>query len=130
MPQKTPDGQWTFTEKWILRQAVKPFVTDEIFQRRKAQYNAPIPPTKMNGDASGVKPLTPLQAYLKERVTEERVNKLGFLDWGNIDALLADYIRDPQTPKDGGLDKRARVLLSISSYTVLQEKFKVPTAVF
>ncbi|KAF8881167.1 putative asparagine synthase [Gymnopilus junonius] len=127
---ETPDGEWTFTEKWVLRQAVKPFVTEEIYSRRKAQYNAPIPHTKQNGDASGMgkPPLTPLQVYLKERVTQERVDRLGFLNWGSIGALLDEYY--PETPKDGGLDRRARVLLSVSGYTVLQDKFNVPTAVF
>lgn len=110
---------------------MKPYVTEEIYLRRKAQYNAPIPATKQNGDAPGIgKPLTALQVYLMERVTQERVNKLGFLNWDNIGALLEEYIQNPQTPKDGGLDKRARILLSISGFTVLQDKFDVPTAVF
>ncbi|KAF8803087.1 putative asparagine synthase [Phlegmacium glaucopus] len=131
LPQKTHDGEWILTEKWVLRQAVKPYITEEIYLRRKAQYNAPLPAPKRNGDATGIKNnLTPLQVFLKERVTKDRVNALGFLNWDNINTMLEDYILSPDCPADGGLDKRARVLLSVASYTILQDKFKVPTAVF
>lgn len=130
-PQKTADGEWTFTEKWVLREAMKPYITEEIYRRTKAQYNSPLSNPKQNGVASGHEEvLTPLQVYLLERVTKERVNKLGFLKWENVRAILGAYIQHPESPKDGGLDRKARILLSVSSFTVLQEKFKVPVAVF
>ncbi|KAK1231767.1 hypothetical protein PQX77_005115 [Marasmius sp. AFHP31] len=68
--------EWDFTEKWILRQAAKPFVTEEIYRRRKLQYNAPISrPSKTR---------TPLQVYLKDRLTDESVRRLG---WANCDLV-------------------------------------------
>ncbi|KAJ7576691.1 hypothetical protein C8J56DRAFT_972580, partial [Mycena floridula] len=39
MPQ-LKDGKWTLTEKWVLREVAKSFVTDEIYQPKKSQYNA------------------------------------------------------------------------------------------
>jgi asparagine synthase (glutamine-hydrolysing) len=30
-----------FTEKWILHEATKPFITDEVYRRRKHPYTAP-----------------------------------------------------------------------------------------
>ncbi|KAF8881168.1 hypothetical protein CPB84DRAFT_1751259 [Gymnopilus junonius] len=131
-PQKTADGKWTFTEKWVLREAMKPYITEEIYLRTKSQYNSPLSNPKQNGVADGEteKALTPLQVYLKERVTKERVERLGFLNWENIEVLLDAYIQNPETPKDGGLDRKARIILSISSLTVLQDRFNVPTAVF
>lgn len=29
-PFKQQDGTWNFSEKWILREAVKPFITQEL----------------------------------------------------------------------------------------------------
>ncbi|KAJ7599771.1 putative asparagine synthase [Mycena floridula] len=114
-------GKWTFTEKWVVREAVKPFVTEEIYLRKKSQYNAPIARV---ADGS----LTPLQRLLKERLTVEMVGKLGWVNWNYIDGLLHQYLESPETPVDGGLDKRARILLCIVSFVILQDRFKVPTA--
>ncbi|KAL0566412.1 hypothetical protein V5O48_015604 [Marasmius crinis-equi] len=111
--------KWTFTEKWILREAAKPYVTDEVYRRKKAQYNVPLSvPTSSS--------LSPLQRLLKTRLTEENIAKLGWLNWEYISGLLDAYIKAPECPLDGGLDKRARVLLFILSFVVLQERFQVP----
>jgi asparagine synthase (glutamine-hydrolysing) len=45
-------GVWSFTEKWLLRQAVRPYVTDELFERRKFSYNAP--PERPSSTASNI----------------------------------------------------------------------------
>jgi asparagine synthase (glutamine-hydrolysing) len=37
---RAPRG--AFSEKWILREAGRPFVTDEIYQRKKHPYTAPL----------------------------------------------------------------------------------------
>ena len=29
-PMRQDDGSWAFVEKWILREAVKPFITEEL----------------------------------------------------------------------------------------------------
>ncbi|KAJ7749732.1 asparagine synthase, partial [Mycena metata] len=57
-------GAWGFTEKWILRQAVNPYVTEELFLRKKLSYNAP-PSPRTVGESN----LVPLQGYLKARLT-------------------------------------------------------------
>ncbi|EIM84292.1 uncharacterized protein STEHIDRAFT_170025 [Stereum hirsutum FP-91666 SS1] len=36
------NSKWSFTEKWILREAVRPYVTEEIYMRPKVQFNAPV----------------------------------------------------------------------------------------
>ena len=51
-----------------------------------------------------------------------------FVSFKGVKAILDEYLEDPHCPSDGGLDKRARILLSISSYTVLGKYFKVPVA--
>ncbi|KAF8964576.1 putative asparagine synthase [Flammula alnicola] len=128
-PYKGQNGQWLFTEKWILRQAVKPYITEEIYLRKKDQYNAPITRPKQQGWGPGSE-YTPLQVFLSERITRDRVEVLGFLDWKNIKVLLIDYLRSPESPKDGGLDRKARHLLMVAAYIILQEKFSVPAVVF
>ncbi|KAF9262332.1 putative asparagine synthase [Marasmius fiardii PR-910] len=121
--------KWAFTEKWILRQAARPFVTDEIFNRAKAQYNAPLPRHSSTSISCQSAPeLTPLQSYLKTRLTEGVVNRLGWARWEYFDKLLEDYLQSPQSPADGGIDRRARILLCIASFVVLQERFGVPPA--
>ena len=123
--QSGPGPKWGFTEKWILREAVKPFVTNEIYQRKKSQYNVPI--SSPTGGEGGTKH-TPLQRLLKERLTVEAVGRLGWANWDYIEDLLKQYLSSPETPVDGGLDKRARILLCILSFIILQGKFHVPQA--
>ena len=126
--QSDPSRKWSFTEKWILREAVKPFVTDEIYQRKKSQYNVPISRVGIANGVNGVH-LTPLQSLLKERLTVETVGKLGWANWDYIGGLLQQYLDSPESPVDGGLDKRARILLCVLSFVILQTRFQVPRAV-
>ncbi|KAK6977503.1 asparagine synthetase domain-containing protein [Favolaschia claudopus] len=116
-------GTWTFDEKWILRQAVKPFVTDEIYTRKKAAYNPPPRPTAVQG-------LGPLQTHLSRRLTKENVERVGFLHWPYIRKTLDDYLERPSFYESGAIDERARILLGVLSFIVLQERFGVPTFKF
>jgi asparagine synthase (glutamine-hydrolysing) len=59
------------TEKWIFREAVKPYVTDEIYRRRKQAFAAPFR-WKKGG---------PLHSKLMALISQENVEKLGFADW-------------------------------------------------
>ena len=102
-------------------------MTEEVFLRKKDQYNAPITrPHHQDGEPG----YTPLQRFLHKRITQEKVEMLGFLDWTRIGQLLNDYLRSPENPQDGGLDRRARHLLMVAAYIILQERFRVPKFVF
>jgi asparagine synthase (glutamine-hydrolysing) len=108
---------------------VKPFVTEELYKRKKVQYNAPIAAPAASSSSSE-RVYTPLQTMIKERVTKEAVEQLGFADWKFIEAVLKDYLGSlPDTPIDGGLDKRASALLAILSFIILQKMFAVPKAI-
>ncbi|KAJ7354294.1 putative asparagine synthase [Mycena albidolilacea] len=113
-------GTWTFDEKWILRQAVKPFVTEEIYRRKKAAYNPPPRPAAVVG-------LAPLQLHLSQRITQSSVERLGIFHWPYIRNTLKDYIKSPSFHANGAIDERARILLGVLSFIVLQERFNVPT---
>ncbi|KAJ7121253.1 putative asparagine synthase [Mycena crocata] len=113
---------WNFVEKWILREAIRPFVTTEIANIKKSMYNSPIPrPTSTLEGA-----LTPLQSHLSARITEEAIEKLGFIRWEAVQATLTEFLERPDSPADGGLDPNARRLLFVLSFIVLQERFHVP----
>ncbi|KAJ7244947.1 putative asparagine synthase [Mycena rebaudengoi] len=121
MPIADGSGKWTLTEKWILRQAVQPFVTKEIYLRKKAPFNPPPQPSSASGG------LVPLQAHLKARITQTNVERLGFFDWTYIQEILDGYLNSPSFPAHGAVDQRARMLMGVLSFIVLQERFHVPT---
>jgi asparagine synthase (glutamine-hydrolysing) len=114
-------GLWSFNEKWILRQAVRPFVTDELYIRKKAPFNPPPRPAALDEG------LLPLQLHLSKRITQANVERLGFFHWPYIRDILADYMGSPGFPGQGAIDHRARILLGVLSFIVLQERFNVPS---
>ncbi|KAJ7132680.1 putative asparagine synthase [Mycena filopes] len=106
MKGKEP-GTWTFTEKWILRQA--------------GSYNAPIVPLKDRDSIA-----SPIQKMLKARLTKENVEALGLFDWAFVERLLAHYLRAPEFPPGGGVDGKAQLLMYVLSFITLRERFAVP----
>jgi asparagine synthase (glutamine-hydrolysing) len=132
MRAEQADGtvQWRFREKYILREAAKPYLTAEVYNGIKSQYHAPLPRAKeQEGTVSDgtVRSLTALQKLLCTRVTEESVRRLGFIDWSYVGSILEEFTKAPKTPEDGGIDRNARLLLMVLSFVVLQEKFHIPT---
>ncbi|KAJ7633527.1 putative asparagine synthase [Mycena polygramma] len=113
-------GKWTLVEKWILREAVKPFITEEIYLRKKVAFNPP--PTPATAVPSA---LNPLQKHFKARITQASVEKLGFVDWPFVRDQLEGYLEAPTFPEGGKMDRRAAVLLAVLSLIVLQERFNV-----
>ncbi|RAQ99514.1 asparagine synthase [Stemphylium lycopersici] len=61
----------TFTEKWILREAARPFVLPELYARQKHAYTAPML-YRIGG---------PLHRLYTRLLTQNNVARLGFLDW-------------------------------------------------
>jgi asparagine synthase (glutamine-hydrolysing) len=71
-------GASKFWEKWILREAAKPFITEELYTRRKHPFTAPVV-WKKGG---------PMHQLFSRLLTKENVEAVGFLDWSFIaDAL-------------------------------------------
>ena len=64
-------GKPEFTEKWILREAARPFITDELYKRKKFPYSAP---TVWPKDG-------PIHKLFRRLLTQENVERLGFVDW-------------------------------------------------
>ena len=67
----------TFTEKWILREATRPFINKELYERKKFMYMAPSLYPE-NG---------PLHQLYKKLLTKENIEGLGFLKWEEVKEL-------------------------------------------
>ncbi len=107
------DGKGGYIEKWVLREAVKGFVTPEIYTRRKHAYAAPT-----SYDIDG-----PVRKMLDRLVTKEGVESLGFLDWEVVERLM-------KRAWEGKGDARSwRVVLIIAGWVVLGRRFQVRPAV-
>ncbi len=97
------------TEKWILREAGKPFITKELYDRKKQPYLAP---NKSPKDG-------PLHKKLREICTRDAVENLGFVDYAVVEGALNSAF---------GEDADAlsfRVLLVVASWVVIGERFGV-----
>ena len=67
-----------FNEKYILKEAMRPFITDEIYARVKHPF---IGPSKFEEGG-------PLHKKLAKLVTKENMDALGFADWEQSKDLL------------------------------------------
>lgn len=100
------------TEKWLLREAVRPFVTDELYKRRKQPFMAP---TKWPKDG-------PLQNMFRELLTEENVCSLGFIDWPTVEAALEDAFGDSADSNS------FRLVAVVGGLVVLKDRFGIKAA--
>ncbi|KAF4457023.1 asparagine synthase [Fusarium austroafricanum] len=104
-------GDKTWREKHILREAVKPYVTDEVYNMSKKAYMGP----------RKFWPGGPLHQKIEKLVTKENVEKLGFVDWvATQDAM------------DGAFNKQEalalRRIITVAQFIVLGQRFGVKRA--
>ena len=105
-------GLTSFTEKWILREAVRPFITDELYKRKKHPFLAP-----MKWPRDG-----PLHSMLSNLLTREAVEALGFVDFSLVQESLDRAFGDKA---DAGA---FRSLLYVGAWVTLSERFGVKKA--
>ena len=103
--------QRRFIEKWILREASKPFITKELYERKKHAYSAPT-----TWPAGG-----PLHKLMVRLITEENVDNLGFVDWHGIKDLVDKAFQE----KDA---KAMRFVFIVAEWVVLSQRFKIKRA--
>lgn len=104
-------SQNCLTEKWILREAAKPFVTEEIYKRKKHPYTAP-PVYPVGG---------PLHKLFSRLLTRDNVERLGFIDWKAAEEILLAAFEQQDTASF-----RAAILLC--QWVVLSQRFGIKTA--
>ncbi|KAF9888775.1 hypothetical protein FE257_008351 [Aspergillus nanangensis] len=105
----SPEG--SLTEKYVLREAVRPFVTEEIYLRRKKPY---LGPTRFSENG-------PLHQMVLRLTVRENVEALGFVDWEETQ----EYVRKAFQDKDSW---SLRVSFSVCQFVVLSRKFGVAKA--
>jgi asparagine synthase (glutamine-hydrolysing) len=101
----------TFREKHILREAMKPYVTEEIYNRTKHPFVGPFT-FKEDG---------PVHKVFARLLTEENVNQLGFFDWSRVKVDLVKAFRD----RDAKCFGRS---FTVAQYVVLGQRFGVKKA--
>jgi asparagine synthase (glutamine-hydrolysing) len=106
-----------YTEKWALREAAKPFITAEIYERRKHAYTAPS--TWPSGG--------PVHALLARLVTRPNVDRLGFLQWEEVERLL-DVAFDDQETSTREVVRAWRLVVMTACWVVLSQRFDVRPA--
>ncbi|KAI9656131.1 MAG: hypothetical protein M1831_004702 [Alyxoria varia] len=100
-----------FVEKWILREAARPFITNELYERKKHAYSAPT-----SWPEGG-----PLRKLMDGLVTKENVEQLGFVSWEGA----KDLVRKAFVEKDS---KALRFTLLVAGWVVLGKRFGVKKA--
>ncbi|KAL4876199.1 hypothetical protein BJY04DRAFT_223283 [Aspergillus karnatakaensis] len=101
-----------FVEKHILREAVRPFVSEEIYARTKQMYAAPL---RYRFDG-------PVHNMFRGLVTRGNVEALGFVDWGETEGLLERAVV-------GGDPEAFRAVVTVAQFVVVSRRFGVRTAV-
>ena len=102
----------SLTAKWILREAVRPYITDELYRRKKHPFLAP---TKWPRDG-------PLYHMFEKLLTREAVEQLGFVDY----AVVADALRDGFG--DDAKSTAFRTLAYVGAWVTLSKRFGVKKA--
>jgi asparagine synthase (glutamine-hydrolysing) len=102
----------TFSEKWILKEAMKPFITEELYKRKKHPFSAPVQ----------YRPDGPVYKLFERLITKENVEALGFLEWDMCEGLLRDAFFN------GDRSKWSQMIL-VGQFVVLMKRFGVKKAV-
>lgn len=97
-------------EKWVLREALRPFVTDEVYAGRKRPFLAP--PSVLQEDS-------PMFALVQDTLRSRAVANLPFFDHGALMKFL-DQLRTLKGPERAPFDP---MLLFLTSVAVLHERY-------
>ncbi|KAL8809350.1 MAG: hypothetical protein Q9200_003487 [Gallowayella weberi] len=101
----------TLMEKWILREASKPFITQEIYERKKHPYTAPV-----KYPVGG-----PMHLLMSRLITKENIEDLGFIDWSKTHDLVQKSFEE-QEPN------ALRKAFTVAQFVVLGQRFGIKTA--
>ncbi|KAI5927055.1 asparagine synthase [Camillea tinctor] len=101
-----------FWEKWILREAAKPFITEELYHRRKHPFTAPLAWPRGG----------PLHRLFERLLTRENVDRVGFLDWDGTRGALDRAFGEKADV--GAL----REVLTAGGLVTMSQRFGVPRA--
>lgn len=100
------------SEKWILREAARPYITDELYRRRKLPFLAPARWPKGG----------PLQAMFRRMLTREAVENLGFVDYAVVEEALDRGFGDDADAAS------FRILAYTGGWVTLSQRFGIKKA--
>ncbi|QSS60854.1 asparagine synthase [Histoplasma capsulatum] len=102
----------SMTEKWILREAVRPYITDEVYRMKKRPFMAPVTWPKKG----------PLHCLFEKLLTRDAVENLGFVDYSVVERALGRAFGD-------NADRMAfRTLVCAGSWVALSQRLGVKRA--
>jgi asparagine synthase (glutamine-hydrolysing) len=107
----TIDQEGVVKEKWVLREASRPFISEELYSRRKHPYSAPA-----QYKAGGL-----VHDLINKHVTRSKLEMLGFV---NVDYCM-DLV-DLAFQADGA--DAFRQCLMLAQFTILHETFEMKRA--
>lgn len=102
----------SLNEKWILRQAVRPYITDELYKRKKHPFLAP---TRWAKDG-------PLHQMFAKLLTQEAVEQLGFVNYATIQESMEIAWGEKAN------SKAFRLLVFCGAWVTLSQRLGVPKA--
>jgi asparagine synthase (glutamine-hydrolysing) len=101
-------------EKHILREAVKPFITQEVYERQKHPFLSP--PATMNRK-------NPLYQLMQDTLRSEDMKNVKLFDHAKVLELL-DHLHADNLPKDVGRQMKLDVKLNqLLGFCFLQKHF-------
>ncbi|KAM3441685.1 hypothetical protein MY4824_001463 [Beauveria thailandica] len=100
------------SEKWILREAARPYITDELYHRRKLPFLAPA-----RWPADG-----PLHNMFRKLLTREAVENLGFVNYDVVQQALGDAFGE------NAKSTAFRILAYTGGWVTLSQRFGVKKA--
>lgn len=101
----------TFTEKWVLKQAMRPFITDELYSRKKHPFSAP----------AGYRRGGPVHRLFERLITKDNVEQLGFLEWDTCKNLVEDAIQIADRAK-------YKQMILVGQFVILSRRFNIKKA--
>jgi asparagine synthase (glutamine-hydrolysing) len=117
--ERTHEGKTVYVEKYALREAVKPFVTQEVYTRTKHAYTAP---TTYPIDG-------PIHRLLSRLVNKDNIDKLGFVQWDTVQALLTAAFKPADGVAAGATIWAWRQLVMVAQWVVLGQRFGIAPVV-
>ena len=100
------------TEKYVLREAVRDLVTDDVYRRQKHPFLSP--PATLN-------PTQKLHALVQDTLRSDALASLPFFDRGKVVALLDRLLTQDEATRVA----YDQVLMRLTSACILQERYRL-----
>lgn len=98
------------TEKWILKEAARPFITEELYKRTKEPFIAPM--------ARGHNET--FVSLVEKYLTKENIDNIGWLDFEVVERSKKQYLEEGSSNNRDHQD-----MLILMSMVILSQKFNV-----